>query len=160
MRSQKSIIRAELKSICRYRSLSLSRMVLLLLLILICYPFFPTAVYLLTAVLAFPVILNYGIQAAHPDRNQQIRSDAVLSETMKKYHFIYTKYRSEVISFYLFCLLLLVWQIAQPKQDWHGIPIWVIPGILLAIYLLTERIIYFCLHWKLHYDFTHIKIED
>lgn len=155
---KKTKVNSELKSICRYRSLLLSRTVLLLFLILFFYPCRPVPAYLAFVLIFFPVIVNHLYQSSHPERNSKIFSESVLTETMKTYHFSYSKYRSEVITSYLTGMLLCIWQLIQSRSDWNHFPLWFLPVALFVIYLITERGIYCYLHFKLHYNFTHLNI--
>lgn len=159
MSRQRSKIHWELKSICRYRSLVISRTVLLILMVLLFFPLRPVPAYLILILFVFPSAINYLINSSHPDKNEQILSNSVLTETMKSHNFVYSKFRSEVINYYFTVFVLIVWQIFQERITWYNIPIWVLPSFILVIYIITERTIFLYHYLHMHYDFTHINIK-
>jgi hypothetical protein len=157
--NKKRKIHKEIRQISHFRARKLARKVLMLLLLLMIFLFQDTPLYLLIALLLFPAAIDYIFRSAAPQKNQDFAKQAVLTETMKHYHFVYTKYCSESATALLAVLMLAIWQLVQPQSLWYGIPYWRIPGLLIAIYYLTETGLYFLFRWYIHHRFTHIHIS-
>ena len=159
MLSKKSTINTELKAICRFRSLMLSRIMLILLLLLLSYPFHFLTLYPAAAFLVIPGIASHGICSKHPGRDQLYLAKASLPETMKAFHFLYSKYYAEKITSGIITLLMAAWQMSQPRTLWNGLPVWIIPAVLFLIYFITGNLLYLYYRIKLHYDFMHLNIK-
>lgn len=155
----KKKVKSELKSICRYQSLFIARIVLCVFLVISCIPYAPVPAYILAAALVFPGIFAYLNRSAHPEKNQQFLAQATLTETMKECNFSYHKYRGEAISFHFLCIVLCVWQFFVLQQSRQLSIITILPLCLLVIYIITERAFYFYRFFKTHYNFTHINID-
>ncbi len=159
MLRQKNQINTELRAVCRLQSLYLSRFVLILFLILSTPLLGWTPVYPAAVLLFSPAILNYSIESRHPEHNEKYMAGAQLTETMKACRFTHSKYCAELITSRLAVILLIIWQFVKKHIAWHGIPIWIIPSLLLFIYCITGLCIYFVKKAKLHYNFMNIRIE-
>lgn len=155
----KNTVKSELKSICRYQSLFIGRIVLCVFLVIACIPYAPVPAYIMAAALIVPGIFSHLSNSAHPERNQQFLAQATLTETIKKCGFTYHKYRGEVTAFYFLCIVLCVWQFFVLHQSKHPSLITILPLCVLAVYIITERVFYFYRLFKTHYNFTHINID-
>lgn len=151
-------INTELRAVCRYRGLAISRWMLILLLLPFSHLLNVTPLYLSTAFLLFPAIINYAFRSAHPERDQRYLEQAVLSETMKACRFTYHKYRSEIVCSFLIVFLLAFWQLFGPRILWHGLPVWRLPAFFLIVYYIAGRGITMYCRIKIHYDFMHLNI--
>jgi hypothetical protein len=156
--SKKRKINKEIRQISHFRARRLTRAVLALLLLPSLLLFGDAPLYLLIALVLFPAALNHMFQSVRPNSNRNFEEQAILTETMKTHHFVYTKYCSESVTAVLAVFILAAWQFIQPQALWYGIPYWRIPGLLIAVCYLMETIFYFYFRWRLHYRFAHINI--
>lgn len=159
MSEKQKKIKTELRAICRFRALRQTRIVLILLLLCLFYAFHHMSLYLALTLLCFPAALEYAMRSARPEQNRQYLAQASLPVTMQRHHFVYTAYRAETISALLIILLLALWQWVQPQSFWYDLPVWRTPGLLLAIYYITENAIYFYYRYRIHHDFMHVNIR-
>lgn len=149
----------EIRAACRLRSLALSRMVTIFLLIITTFLLGYSSLYAAVTLLCFPAIIGYAITAAHPQCDQDYLAKALLPETLKANHFRYSRYRAEKICFYIIIILFLLWQRILTPFSWHGIPAWRIPTLLLLVYLLISQILYLYLKYRMHYNFKHLIVD-
>ncbi len=159
MQNNKKKIDAELKAVCRLRAWRRTRMILIFVLAPLYYFFHETAVYLLAALVVFPAALDYAIRTARPEQDREYIAHALLPETMRENHFVFTRYRAERISFTAGLLLLAFWQWVQPRISWHGLPVWRIPGLLLISWFIAGQILTFYHYYRLRSDFLHVRIR-
>ena len=155
----KNKVKSELKSICRYQSLFIARIVLCFFLVIACIPYAPVPAYILAAALILPGIFTHLNNTAHPEKNQQFLAQATLTETIKNTGFSYQKYRGEVSAFYFLCIVLCIWQFCVLQRSRQPSFVTILPLCTLGIYIVTERVFYFYRFLKTHYNFTHINID-
>lgn len=160
VKEKKKKMNAELKAVCLLRAQKQTRYSLLLLLMPLLFLFHPTALYMMIILFLFPAAVNYTMLAARPEQDKEYMSHALLRETLHKYHFSCSKYRTEQITFIGALLLLGLWQWIQQHFLWHGLPVWRIPGILLIFCFITENILYLYFRLRIRHDFFHLKIDS
>lgn len=158
MLRRKSKVYMELKTACRYRGLYLSRLLLIILLIPISYPFRYIPFYLAFTFLVVPAIIGYSLRTNHPEQDSLYLSKVSLPDTIQSLHFSYSRYQAERISSILILFLLAVWQFFQPRILWYGLPVWLLPTILWLIYFFVGRGIALFYRFDLHYQLTHLDV--
>lgn len=149
-------ISKELSLISRYASLKYSKYILIVLLLLMYFPFKTTPVYILFAVVTIPVISRFATGTARDASSPA--QDFILLYTARKYNYTEAKYKNEKKRYYLSIFLLLAWQIKINSGNYYNMPLKAVPSMLIIIYISVQVIIGIFVKYKTRYNFMHLNI--
>lgn len=147
--------RRELRKIAEHRALCIAKYTLILFLVLIYLPMRPTPGYYIIYLLGFPFLFRLTFFANNNKKDAS--ENFVLKQTAKRHGFTMQKLYSEKLSGNFVIFLMICWQYSAIRHESYEQLYLYLPGILVAIYLVTRILCKYVYFFYLHKSLMEVN---